>query len=147
MVQCPNSANSSLAEAGNMLAGAGRWLSDFGNQTAQVGADLALVGAGASLVGIPAEPLIAVGAAGATVGTGISVLGSTAQFLGGAMSGNGNVAGMGYVTGALSLVEGALFDMTTSEFGLPGLPTGLTDPVDVVADSLFPESEGVAICP
>ena len=140
---CQN--NGLFARAGRDLISAGQWLSNIGNKTATAGADVAGVSAVASAVGIPAEPGIVLGAGVAGVGGGESLAGSAFQYAGGLMSQNSAAAGRGFIGMTLGWAEGVAFG-PLAQFGLPGLPSGIPDPVDA-ASAAAASGSGGGSCP
>jgi len=140
---CQN--NNPIARAGRDLIGAGQWLSSLGGKTARAGADVAVGSAVLSAVGVPAEPGIVVGGGVVALGGGESFLGSLAQYAGGLMSQNSGAAGQGFIGMTFGTVEGAAFG-PLAQFGLPGLPSGIPDPVDAASAAAASGSGGGA-CP
>lgn len=76
---------------------------------------------------------------------GESFLGSLAQYAGGLMSQNSGAAGQGFIGMTFGTVEGAAFG-PLAKFGLPGLPSGIPDPVDAASAAAASGSGGGA-CP
>jgi len=140
---CQN--NGLFSRAGRDLVSAGQWLSNIGHKTATAGADVAVVSTVASAVGIPAEPGIVLGGGVAALGGGESLIGSGFQYLGGIMSQNSGAAGQGFIGMTFGTVEGAAFG-PLAKFGLPGLPSGIPDPVDAVSAAATSGSGGGS-CP
>lgn len=65
----------------------------------------------------------------AAVGSVMSLTGSISQYVGGLMSANSSAAGAGFMGIMQNLIEGPAF-AATAGWGLPGLPTGVPDPLD-----------------
>ncbi len=134
-----------IVRAGAFMAQFGKDLQNAGNKLGAVGSTFAVVSAVASAVGVPAEPGIVAGGDAALVGGAASLIGSAQQYIGGIMMSNSRTTAGGYFSGMQNLVETAVFT-ATERFGLPGLPIGIPDPFDAIADSAI-ESTPEGKCP
>ncbi len=140
--------NGLFVEAGRALIAAGQWVSNIGGETATAGADIAEASALASAVGIPAEQGIAFGVGVAGVGGGESLAGSALQYAGGILSQNPAAIAGGFLGMTRGAAEGIAF-APLGKFGVPGLPSGIPDPVDAAsaAAAAAASSSGGGSCP